>query len=213
MGMNGVIETATGDLIRAGLCDFSQDGSFDDVTEDYRNDVPVPPKVRGDKNNDKHHRWNGSSWDEVDQPEEDEMRASDGVGGKVTLSGSGTTEVVIYEKLVNVTRAVRSHKLAIGRVSGIHKTSEGGSPPKGAQIQIYQSMVQADYSIGSRSALLSTPYPLPDTGGVFRVFDGKTDLEMNPGPSLIEVAVTGLDALTTWEMRAVVAQLAEKKRS
>ena len=31
--MNGVIETTTGDLLRAGFCDFSGDGSFDPATE------------------------------------------------------------------------------------------------------------------------------------------------------------------------------------
>ncbi len=37
--MNGVIETATGDLIRKGFTDFENDGSFDSGTETYKTDI------------------------------------------------------------------------------------------------------------------------------------------------------------------------------
>lgn len=65
---HGVYETSSGDLLRCGYCDFSDDGSFDSGTETQRTDVPFPGKVRGDTEEDKMHRWNGSSWVEVDQP-------------------------------------------------------------------------------------------------------------------------------------------------
>lgn len=64
---NGVIETATGDLLRAGSSDFENDGSFDAGTETYKTDVPVPAKIKfGDDAN--MHRWNGSAWVEVAAP-------------------------------------------------------------------------------------------------------------------------------------------------
>jgi hypothetical protein len=67
---NGVIETATGDLLRAGYCDFENDGSFDPDTETYRTDVPDAARVRGDDASTVMHRWTGSAWTLVDQPPE-----------------------------------------------------------------------------------------------------------------------------------------------
>ena len=66
--MNGVHETATGDLLRAGFCDFLNDGSFDAATETYRTDVPEPAKVRYHTGLATMHRWNGSAWVEITQP-------------------------------------------------------------------------------------------------------------------------------------------------
>lgn len=55
--MNGVIETATGDLIRAGGCDFDVvDG------EEFRDDVPSPFQVRGCCPYGTVHRWTGDEW-------------------------------------------------------------------------------------------------------------------------------------------------------
>jgi len=64
----GVIETATGDLLKAGYCDFENDGSFDSATQTQRTDVPSPAKCRGPEEEEKMHRWNGTVWIEVDQP-------------------------------------------------------------------------------------------------------------------------------------------------
>lgn len=68
MAYNGVYETATGDLLRAGFTDFVNDGSFDSGTETNRSDLPFPGKAKGSIHHDKMHRWNGSAWIEVDQP-------------------------------------------------------------------------------------------------------------------------------------------------
>lgn len=65
---NGVIETATGDLKRAGYCDFENDGKFDAGTETYRTDVPRPSYRRGDDPSTKMTRWDGAAWILVDQP-------------------------------------------------------------------------------------------------------------------------------------------------
>ena len=62
---NGVIETSTGDLLRAGFCNFSTDGKFNSLTETIRSDVPVPFYVRGKKHAPTFHRWNGSVWVEI----------------------------------------------------------------------------------------------------------------------------------------------------
>ena len=64
----GVIETSTGDLLRAGYCDFVNDGSFNSGTETQRTDAPHPAKARGDERYANMHRWNGSAWIEVTQP-------------------------------------------------------------------------------------------------------------------------------------------------
>jgi hypothetical protein len=67
MTENGVIQKSTGNLIRAGFCDFENDGSFDASTEAQRTDVPFPGKVRGEKDETQMHRWNGSAWVLVSQ--------------------------------------------------------------------------------------------------------------------------------------------------
>ena len=64
----GVYETSTGDLLRAGYCDFSADGNFDAGSETMRNDCPQPAKTRGETDQAQMHRWNGSAWVLADQP-------------------------------------------------------------------------------------------------------------------------------------------------
>ena len=68
MLQNGVIETATGDLLRAGFCDFESDGSFDAGTETMRTDCPCPANIRGDPEETQMHQWTGSAWQLVAQP-------------------------------------------------------------------------------------------------------------------------------------------------
>lgn len=66
--MNGVYETSSGDLLRAGFSDFENDGAFDAGTESYRTDVPSPALARREGAAGNMHRWNGSAWVEVAQP-------------------------------------------------------------------------------------------------------------------------------------------------
>ena len=66
---NGVIETATGDLLRAGYCDFVTDGSLNVGTETVKTDVPCLPKAKGKNGLTAMHRWTGTEWIEVPQPE------------------------------------------------------------------------------------------------------------------------------------------------
>jgi hypothetical protein len=54
--VNGVIETATGDLLRAGFCDFVAG-----TGETLHADVPFPAQTR-DGGFTQHHRWNGTDW-------------------------------------------------------------------------------------------------------------------------------------------------------
>ena len=70
MPQNGVIDQATGDLLRAGSCDFSNDGSLDPVTEAYRTDVPDVAFVRNDPEESvtEMHRWDGGAFILVPQP-------------------------------------------------------------------------------------------------------------------------------------------------
>lgn len=69
--MNGVIAKAThptateGDLLRAGKCNFDNDGSFNAATEQIVTNAPSPPKTIKDPMHAVHHRWTGSDWIEV----------------------------------------------------------------------------------------------------------------------------------------------------
>jgi len=68
---NGVIDTATGDLLRSGFCDFSADGSFNGATETYKARMPFPGETRDPDTNrlsEMMSRWNGSAWVRVAQP-------------------------------------------------------------------------------------------------------------------------------------------------
>lgn len=63
MPQNGVIEVATGDLLRCGFGAFTAG-----VGEAVRTDVPVPAIIRGRKGALQMNRWNGASWILVAQP-------------------------------------------------------------------------------------------------------------------------------------------------
>ena len=65
---NGVIQTSSGDLLRAGFCNFSTDGSFNSGTESYMTTVPDPAYVKGQVGVTNMHRWSGNVWSEVTQP-------------------------------------------------------------------------------------------------------------------------------------------------
>ena len=66
MTYNVVIETLTGDCLRAGYCDFLNDGSFDPATETILTDVVFPKRIRvpGDLMD----KWTGTEWIEVTSP-------------------------------------------------------------------------------------------------------------------------------------------------
>lgn len=93
--MNGVIETATGDLLRFGNSDFENDGSFDAGTETYRTDVPAGAKVRCAEDETNMTRWNGSAWVEVAQPVPADqsvciyLKSPDGTNYKVKVDNAG----------------------------------------------------------------------------------------------------------------------------
>jgi hypothetical protein len=61
---NGVIELSTGDLLRCGYYDFTNNV----VTEALRTDVPFPGKRRGALDETQMHRWDGAAWTLVAQP-------------------------------------------------------------------------------------------------------------------------------------------------
>jgi len=69
---NGVIDRATGDLLRSGFTDFSDDGSFQSGTETYMTRIPFPGNVKDPdiktRLSSMMHRYNGSAWIKVAQP-------------------------------------------------------------------------------------------------------------------------------------------------
>jgi len=62
MARQAVIETATGDLLRVGYCDFESDGAFDATVETIHNDPPTPAFTRSRPGPSGFHRWDGASW-------------------------------------------------------------------------------------------------------------------------------------------------------
>lgn len=69
--MNGVIDTATGDLKRYGAMSISNlqaDPQWDSGTESTIGNVPHVAKAKDDPSFDEFHRWNGSAWVEVPKP-------------------------------------------------------------------------------------------------------------------------------------------------
>lgn len=63
--MNGVIETATGILLRKGFCNFTNDGSFDSDNEAERTDVTYTAMCKKNDDTATHEKWNGVSWETV----------------------------------------------------------------------------------------------------------------------------------------------------
>lgn len=63
--MNGVIETATGVLLRKGFCNFTSDGSFDSTNETERIDVTYTAACKKNNTTSEYEKWNGSSWETV----------------------------------------------------------------------------------------------------------------------------------------------------
>lgn len=64
---NSVIETSSGDLLRAGYEDFINSVGYDSGTESFRTDLPAELQglTRGARGNANKLRWNGSAWVEV----------------------------------------------------------------------------------------------------------------------------------------------------
>lgn len=65
--MNGVIETATGNLLRTGYTDFENDGSFNADTESYRTDVPWDAQIKSLEYR-AFSRWTGTEWVSIEDP-------------------------------------------------------------------------------------------------------------------------------------------------
>ncbi len=67
--MNGVVNIATGLLLRAGYCDFTKEHNFNPNIEAQHGDVPspcyivneIPPEPASDMVT----HWTGEGWDEV----------------------------------------------------------------------------------------------------------------------------------------------------
>lgn len=67
-GYNGVIETATGFLLKSGFCDFSLGTPFDPLLETYKTNIPYPSKIKGQVGETLISKWTGATWVEVAQP-------------------------------------------------------------------------------------------------------------------------------------------------
>ena len=105
--MNGVIETSTGILLRAGYVDFSIEDSFDADTETYITGVPHNNCIiRGQAGESDVSCWNGSAWVTTTQPDpityitiDDETIYIKSVGGNkwsISIDNEGvlnTTEI------------------------------------------------------------------------------------------------------------------------
>lgn len=63
MEMNGIIDRATGDLLRAGHSVFTPGPG-----EAFRGDVPIGANIRGEAIAAEFSRWDGNQWIKVPQP-------------------------------------------------------------------------------------------------------------------------------------------------
>lgn len=81
----GVIDKATGNLLRAGNSDFDQQEEFDPQNEEFRTDVPKPPRIFHSTDG-QYHQWTGSAWQLVDHGKQTEprVRLTNTQGEKVT---------------------------------------------------------------------------------------------------------------------------------
>lgn len=120
---NGVIETATGDLLRAAAkpYGFANDGSFNAGIETVRTDVPVPAEIRGGASS-THDRWAGSEWTKVGQLQMI-FESPDPISDK-TLGGWNPSENLIAHFLLDDNTA-NTTVLDVGSNS-YHGTLEGG---------------------------------------------------------------------------------------
>lgn len=96
---DGVIETSSGDLLRAG--GTYPDSDFDATLETIRNDVPEPYYRRGQRRQEAvFHRWNGSSWDLV--PAGSPYGGPEAASHKIeTITNNRVTQVDYYFDEVN----------------------------------------------------------------------------------------------------------------
>lgn len=84
--MNGVIETSTGNLLRAGFSIF-----IASEEETLRSDAPQPSFVKSDTSNNQMHNWNGSAWTLVDKP----------VPQEILITGNGNIELELTNDDIN----------------------------------------------------------------------------------------------------------------
>lgn len=60
--MNGIIENATGYLLKAGYCDFSGDAGYNSAIHTIKIDVPETAHCKGDDNWPEMHQWTPAGW-------------------------------------------------------------------------------------------------------------------------------------------------------
>jgi len=117
----GVIEKATGDLLRVGYVDFENESSFNPSIEEVRTDVPYPGQVIYSLDFTEFHRWNGSSWVLITQPAypDDPVTTSDG--------GTGYTSYNDGELLVGNSATGTLSKATLTEGEGIDISNGNGS--------------------------------------------------------------------------------------
>ena len=93
MALTGIIETTSGDLLRAGYSTFTPGTGESDAPTP----LPVPPLIRRPGEPGNHHRWNGSAYIEVAQPLPDQtilvLYDENGAEWHVKVNSNGTLSV------------------------------------------------------------------------------------------------------------------------
>ena len=102
--MNGIYETSSGDLLRAGFSALTAGGG-----ETLRTDVPHPAKRRYAANETQMHRWNGSTWVLVTNPTKPGANIDRTIsGGTITIP---TTRRPIFIVTVDTENSASSDNL------------------------------------------------------------------------------------------------------
>lgn len=172
---NGVIETSTGDLLRASYGTVSPAAG---AGETARFDVPEPFKVRQPGVQDTYHNWNGVDWVEFANP-----------GFKDPQLDVGTL-IADADDLVIPGFDVTTKVIRI-RGDVINRTITGIVPPAGAEVvpiegESYFTVLLINYGVGSRNLVFPHESVSSSAANRFRCPGGATfTLQSETGVYLI----------------------------
>lgn len=175
--MNGVIETATGDLLRAGYADFLNDGAFNPAVESYRVDVPEPAFARSRRRNTQIHRWGGVQWTLIPYVAANKLQflaSSKMVENEVTV-----TEVATWQVLGGVVTTpgfFAPVAQLVGRIVGQALVSGAG-----AELRVVEK------SNGFPDAVVLGPAAIADSAGAWKVVNVNSNATPRSRTNLYEL--------------------------
>lgn len=184
---NGVIETSTGDLLRAGYCDFANDGGFDAATETLKTGVPHPSATKKSPRADgTWDRWNGTAWVSASPDLEDNRAAKILVIDRQTM-------VLIAGGFTHATKQFSLSLAAQAKITGLRVGILTGDIVDGAP----------DYPLNV-SAMDQTDYEIPNEADAKLYFKAGLDRVKALVTAGTELKQSCLDAADQAALDAVV---------